>query len=271
MKKLLYVFIVFAFLTGGMVTPLVASGLAGWAKDTAKTEMVNRLIAEAKLSDPELAKKLEMMLAGTSLMTSPAATLEGVFPSSIALSGITQLIDKHWPDISRMSYSDRKVWVEGGDDSMIPEDDTEKKPDPLVELCSSMLEPRDAQLCVNKMKRIYQCNALKGKTDAESKKLLENLRDGCDEDALAIYELMEHDGKTDDVKKAGALGGQYYSEGMQYFSTKGNTKEAKENSVAFMLDLENKMRAAFKDGDNGEVSRLGKLRRRVKKEYEQKQ
>ena len=281
MKKLLPVFIVFAFLSSGITTLFAAGEFRSGLSSAAKNEIISRLVKAAKESDPNstLPATLEKMLTGLSVLTDPTATLEAIYPGSLALSAISQLIDKHWPNISRMSYSDRKVWVDGGDDSMIPEDDTEKKPDPIVELCRSMLKYDDARLCVSKMRRVHECNVLKDKKDKTSKALFKKLKEGCNEDILAIYELMEWDGKNDFIKEAGRIGGIGYKEGMQYFATKeGITESTAENITEQTTENEKKcepiynqkidadLTAAFEKGDVPEMERLLEIRKQITQE-----
>ena len=176
-------------------------------RSAAESYGLGQLVAAAKRADPDspIPGMIEHILAGISLVKSPKDALinstNAVYPGSLAASAIEQLITRHGPQIARMSYSERKVFIGDiySDPSIIPESRAPLAPSRATLMCEELIQRSELRYCTTLVARIQQCSAVKNMDRREVQ--------NCNEDLTYFYELMEYEGRTKLVREAGEVAG----------------------------------------------------------------
>ena len=185
-------------------TATAQDAFSGGVQSAAQNYGLGQLVNQAKAADPTsgVPSAIEHMLLGVSLATGGPQSaalnvMEAVYPGSLAGNAIGQLIDRHGEDIARMSYSDQKVFVGGlySDPSIIPRRNSLPQREAAAALCTDMINGTDVGYCTTLARRIQLCNTSKNMSGRAVK--------NCTIDLMTFYELMEYEGKSALVRRAG--------------------------------------------------------------------
>ncbi len=214
-NRILILFYMLALLAESTATCMAetpATGLSGagqYLGEGTKGAIINygsvELVKKAKelYPDSNLPTIIEHLLAAVPVMKGdPLPILEAVNPSSIAASAIGQLIEKHGPNIARMTYRDSKLGELYSDPSILPRT---QKIDVTRALCSEMFSAGgEIGHCSTLMKRIQKCNSNINPSKTEVSH--------CTTDLIEFYEHMELYGKNTLVRNAGETARKAYEE-----------------------------------------------------------